>query len=740
MFERRLARMTRLSAKLTTAYVALFVIVLTGILGAVYVSLAGNTEKVVRDELNASAVVFDRVWRMRAEQLGESSGLVSEDFGFKAAIASRDLPTIGSAVANLRRRLGVDLAVVIGADGKALAIDGLAPTPDKAAAVERLGQEDSDGGVAVLSARPYEIVSTPILAPSPAGRLMFGSRLDQAELSRLASLSPIALQPKILVQTPGGAWRGASDVSRAELAHAAAVLGEAPSTQGKPPPAVRVGPWIEVVRPLPPFGADRTALVLRYPISAALAVWNGLLATMLLLGLTGLALAAFGGWAVAREITRPIAALTAAAERLERGESGAVAVAGRDEIARLGQTFNRMAEGILRRERALDSARVVAESANQAKSDFLANMSHEIRTPLNGILGMAQALGFHQLTPEQAAQLAVIKESGEGLLGVLNSILDLSKIEAGRLEIETHDFDLAEVVEAACAPLAGLAHRKGLAFGIDVDAAAEGAWRGDPLRIRQLIANLASNGVKFTESGSVAVRVRYGPGGLVLEVEDTGIGIQPDRLEAVFQKFTQGDASTTRRFGGSGLGLAICRELAHLMGGELSVESVVGRGSKFTCVLPLARPTAPAASRDAGAQDRPLRILAAEDNPANQLILKALLEVTDSDVTIVADGAQAVDAFRASPFDIVLMDIQMPVMGGVEATRAIRGLQSELGQPPTPILAVTANIMTHQVGEYLEAGMDGVVAKPLQIEILLREIERVLAGEASGPLLASSVA
>ncbi|MDB5446319.1 MAG: histidine kinase, partial [Phenylobacterium sp.] len=542
----------RLRTKLTAYSLALFAFVLCGIMSAVYASVERNAERVVSHELAADAVVFDRMWQLRTDQLETSASLLAHDFGFRAAVATRERATIGSALENLRRRLGAHRGVVVDADGTVLASAGAGAS---ALGFSWTADGEGDSGVLVLADGPYQAVSAPVLAPTPVGEVVFASRLDAQEMAALVRLSPIAFEPQVLVQSADGRWTsGAGGLSQPELAHAAAVLKAGPSAR---PQAHKIGPWIEVVRPLRTLGPAHAALVLRYPMSAALAPYQGLLALVLLFGAAGLGLVACGGWMLALEVTRPIRALSAAAERLERGEEVQVAVSGRDEIAGLGHTFNRMAEGILRREAALELAREAAESANRAKSEFLANMSHEIRTPLNGVLGMAQVMALSATDETQAARLAVIRQSGEALLGVLNSILDLSKIEAGQMDIDDADFDLAATVSAACEPFVMLAAQKGVGFAIEIDAEAAGRRRGDGLRLRQVLSNLAANAVKFTDAGRIAVRVTPAADHVAFEVADTGVGIPPDRLGDIFEKFAQVDTSSTRRFGGTGLGLAI---------------------------------------------------------------------------------------------------------------------------------------------------------------------------------------
>jgi signal transduction histidine kinase/NO-binding membrane sensor protein with MHYT domain len=370
-------------------------------------------------------------------------------------------------------------------------------------------------------------------------------------------------------------------------------------------------------------------------------------------------------------------------------------------------------------------ARKLAEDASRSKSEFLANVSHEIRTPLNAVLGMVQVMGRNRLSKAQRERLNVIDAAGRTLLSTLNDVLDLTKIEAGKLELEPHAFDLEEVVGLTAAAYAPLAAQKDLAFEVRIAPEAAGAWVGDSTRVRQVLSNLISNAVKFTSAGRVELAVTARDGGLAFAVRDTGIGIAPEKLGAIFEKFTQADASMTRRFGGTGLGLAICHQLVGLMGGELEVTSRQGEGACFAFWTPLARgaaraPAAAAARPQAPA--RPLRILAAEDNPTNQLILTALIEPLGAELTMASDGREAVEAAARQAFDVILMDAQMPVMNGMEAALEIRRREAEAGAARTPIIALTANVMQHQLAEYAQAGMDGHVAKPIEAPKLFEAI------------------
>jgi len=384
---------------------------------------------------------------------------------------------------------------------------------------------------------------------------------------------------------------------------------------------------------------------------------------------------------------------------------------------------------ISRMAQSLVSAKEQAEEADLAKSAFLANMSHEIRTPLNGVLGMAQVMETDELSPRQRERVQVIRDSGAALLAILNDLLDLSKVQAGRLELEDAPFDIETVTKSVQAAFVDLAQEQGSGLVCNIDPAATGGWSGDALRIRQILSNLVSNAVKFTRNGVVTVTVSPTADGLSFEVRDTGIGIDAANLTRVFEKFSQEDVSTTRRFGGTGLGLSICRELVIRMGGQISVASEKDKGATFTFRLPLRRAEAPAPAAIAqpdALPERVLRILAAEDNATNQLVLRSLLVPLGAEIVMAADGREAVAAFEAAAFDIILMDVQMPEMNGVEATKAIRQIERSAGRPATPILALSANVMDYQIREYQAAGMNGAIAKPIVVEKLYEALGQAL--------------
>jgi signal transduction histidine kinase/CheY-like chemotaxis protein len=378
----------------------------------------------------------------------------------------------------------------------------------------------------------------------------------------------------------------------------------------------------------------------------------------------------------------------------------------------------------------VERSRVAAEGLAQAKSEFLAIMGHEIRTPLNAVMGAADLLGRSRLDETQKEHLAMLKDGGAVLMQVLNDVLDLSKIEAGKLSIEPIPTDLHALAQRCANVWRPRALDAGLALEVAIDPATPQHVVIDPTRIGQILFNLIGNAVKFTPEGSITLRVgverwSQGRAELLLAVSDTGVGIAPEAVTRLFTPFEQADASISRRFGGTGLGLAIAQRLAGMMGGTISVASTEGVGSTFSLVVSV--PVCTAAEVAAEAEEvalveagAGLRVLVAEDNPANQTIIEHFLRPLGARVTIVSNGREAVQVLALQPFDVVLMDMQMPEMDGLEATRRVRG--SGGPNTATPILALTANVLDAQREACAAAGMSGHIAKPIDPRTLLTNV------------------
>jgi CheY-like chemotaxis protein/anti-sigma regulatory factor (Ser/Thr protein kinase) len=391
----------------------------------------------------------------------------------------------------------------------------------------------------------------------------------------------------------------------------------------------------------------------------------------------------------------------------------------------------------LRVRRGLERAVEEARASTSAKSQFLATMSHEIRTPLNGVVGVAELLAKASLPKREHDMVEIIRNSGQSLERLLSDVLDLARVEAGQLTVESAPFHAGDLVRSVAGLARLRADEKSLALRVEIAPELEGWFLGDATRVRQILTNLVSNAVKFTGAGSVTIDAQsLGEQRLQFSVIDTGVGFDSEAKSRLFARFQQADGSITRRFGGSGLGLAISRQLASLMGGELDCESELGQGSRFWFVAPFKRTAAPAGIEDVGAAtallpDRAVRVLVADDHATNQTVIRMMLDQFGVEVVLVDNGAEAVDALERERFDLVFMDMQMPVMDGLEATRAIRQAECASGRR-TPVVMLSANALPEHIEASRQAGADGHVSKPVTAASLLAALNTVLESDEAG--------
>ena len=676
-----------------------------------------------RSQLARAANVFDRKLDLVLHRVADSVTVLALDYPLREAIAHQDMATAESALSNHGGRIGARRMFLVGLDG-AVQLDTAARNGTQAKfafpqMLDDASANGSAGGMAVIDGKLNWLIAVPVNAPIPIAYIAAVVPVDDALVAQLRDLD--ALPISIKIKTAGGAPLAAAATQGAETKELLqATLG------------------LHTIQ-----GSERALAVFEYPLAEAVSPFDAVLWPLFVISLIGLAVALAGAILIARNVSRPIEALAGSARRIEAGDyTPPPAIKGAGEMTDLSHALGAMARAIGERREELQNSRDEAWRANKAKSEFLANMSHEIRTPLNAVLGLAGVLIDSPLNDEQRRQVALIKESGDNLLGLLNDILDLSKLDAGQIELENAAFDAAALTRDSLDLLRPRASEKGIELRFEAADDIPPAVVGDPARLRQVLINLVGNAIKFTEKGGVTVRLsaRPGEGGLALaawSVADTGIGIPAERIGSLFQEFVQADNSISRRFGGTGLGLAICKRLVDRMGGTIDVTSVQGHGSTFTFRLPLAIASAPVvAARPHGqtqdlaafvaARGRAVRILVVEDNVTNQFVARSILKVDGVHVDVAANGHEAIEAVTRHGYDLVFMDLQMPEMDGLTATRTIRARGGRFAE--LPIVAFSANAYASDIDACAAAGMNGHVAKPVQKETLHSAVIDALSG------------
>jgi signal transduction histidine kinase len=778
---------SRLPIKLTILYSSLFMMIFMPIVLSYYYFTLTKIKEDVRQEFVASEMVFRQLVEMRSEQISDSVRLLTQDFGFREAVATSDTVTIDSALDNLKKRLDVGWAVVVDIDGAMIAGESVDSRTYRSMTTLLANAENqgSAADIAMIDGAVQQLVALPIRAPQLVGWAVFALKLNTTELQSMSEKSPVRFDAVLLHVADSGLWAQAP-VMRSTLPADALefVLTEVPAGERKILEMRGAGGGqLMLVSALPVAEASRpVVLVLRVRLRDAVGKYRDLFYTLLLIGAVGVVLLTLGSWALSVGVTRPLRKLASAARRVGQGDD--YEVEGElerrsDEIGDLAASFSAMASEIKDRTRQLKAAnanlesrveerskqlsvanvnllkeidqrkqseealllaKIKAEEANRAKDDFLATMSHELRTPMNGIMGIVHYLKNAEMPEESRRNLDILEDSARSLLAILNDVLDFSKIESGKVEIRNQEFSLHGLITGMEELWRATASDKGLDFRIEMRFAESAMFIGDKTRIRQIINNYLNNALKFTQQGSVGLSAEVTDCdddmvSLKLCVSDTGVGIREDEMPLLFEKFSQLEGGKARRFGGTGLGLAICRRLARAMGGEVGVDSTPGEGSHFWCVLPLKKSGASAelgsVAAVRGARSNPsdkaknkLRILLVEDNEINVRVMSLFIEQLGYRVSGVArDGVEGVRMATGSrKWDVVLMDLRMPNMDGLEATRRIR--KAGIDADSLPIIALTADTMESDMQACFDAGMTDFVSKPVSPDALARALEK----------------
>jgi signal transduction histidine kinase/DNA-binding response OmpR family regulator len=764
----------RLRTKLLLWWTGVVLLLVAGVLAPVLGIIDRSFQRVADSNFTGMRLSVHTLQTERMKRLRDAGAMVMSIPELRALIAEDNYEISAENLSSLQERLdtyvkilGVEFACVLDDRGRLIAQNGTSPwpklknladyfehEPEGPALIRKIfnpssSRASTQTGIWVYAGKAYQVVGLPLVFgdgqegdEAPSGALILATpwtdqlamelglshNCDVAFLSRdsiLACSLSGGARDELLKDYLGGKWP-------IEQAFSVRLAG---------------AQYRASLDPLMDLSSGRQvgAILILSSENEAVAIRAAVVRNTIIIAMCGLLVAAVVSFLMSGAITRPVSDLVGGVRRVAAGDlESSIPIKRGDELGELAAAFNDMVVQ-LRTQRELQRLVEESQAASKAKSQFLANMSHELRTPLHGMLGITNLLLDTELSEQQRHYTHMVKRSTEVLATLINDILDFSKIEAGKLELENVQFNLHSTTQDVVELLSAKARAKSVQIISEIAPDVPCSAVGDPIRIRQVLLNLVGNAIKFTDQGKIVVRVMKqteiaGVLSIRCEVTDTGIGIPAERMDRLFQSFSQVDASTTRRYGGTGLGLAISRQLVELMGGEIGVTSQVGKGSTFWFTLKLRESDGSAEVSEAKGGDQAttepapknnFRILVAEDNEINQIVARDFLTKAGFETTVVPNGRNAVDAIINGQFDLILMDCQMPVMDGFEATRAIRNHEKDraLGKP-VPIIALTANASGADRERCKDAGMDGYCGKPFKPRELLDTVWSFLSDNA----------